>query len=150
MEDNDIVEETHVPERRLTLKQQRFVVFYLGEAAGNGLKAARMAGYGGNDKTLYSIAAENLRKPAISEKIPNVRLKEPEITVTREHVQDFWMRMMKEAPRAGDKLKASELLARSMAMFVERRIITQTNTVVSEMTDVDLERIVAKSLGEKE
>ena len=51
-------------ERKLTLKQQRFVNYYVGECAGNATQAAIKAGY--SQDTAYSIAEENLRKPEIS------------------------------------------------------------------------------------
>lgn len=48
-------------ERRLTIKQTRFVEFY----DGNGYKAAKAAGYKGNYGTLRAIASENLTKPNV-------------------------------------------------------------------------------------
>jgi len=47
----------------LTTKQQQFVLHYLTDAKFNGAKAARLAGY--SEDSAYSIATENLRKPAI-------------------------------------------------------------------------------------
>jgi hypothetical protein len=52
--------------RLLTHKQELFIEYYLGEAHGNATEAARIAGYQGNDNTLASVGAENLRKPAIA------------------------------------------------------------------------------------
>jgi hypothetical protein len=50
----------------LTFKQRRFCEVYVSEAAGNGVKAARLAGYSdSNDNVLHATAAENLRKPTI-------------------------------------------------------------------------------------
>jgi len=53
----------------LTLKQSLFIEAYLGECAGNGVAAARSAGYAGNDNTLHVVAHENLRKPAIAARV---------------------------------------------------------------------------------
>ena len=53
----------------LTLKQSLFIEAYLGECAGNGVAAARSAGYAGNDNTLHAVAHENLRKPAIAARV---------------------------------------------------------------------------------
>ena len=51
---------------RLTPKQAAFIKWYVSAKVNmNGTQAAREAGYKGNDNTLASIAAENLRKPAI-------------------------------------------------------------------------------------
>jgi phage terminase small subunit len=49
----------------LTYKQRRFVEAYLGEARGNGTRAAEIAGYAGNRDTLKAMASENLAKPYI-------------------------------------------------------------------------------------
>jgi hypothetical protein len=51
--------------RPLTLKQRLFVDFYLGAAKGNGVEAAKRAGYRGSPNTLHAVAVENLRKPTI-------------------------------------------------------------------------------------
>jgi phage terminase small subunit len=58
---------------RLTLKQRRFCLAFVGEAAGNGTEAARVAGYKGNDVTLAAVAYENLRKPQIMDLIASLR-----------------------------------------------------------------------------
>jgi len=49
--------------RKLSLKQQRFIDTYVGEAKGNATEAALKAGY--SPKTAYSIGNENLKKPEI-------------------------------------------------------------------------------------
>jgi phage terminase small subunit len=50
----------------LTLKQRRFCEFYVSDAAGNGKKAARLAGYrDDNEHCLEAQATENLRKPNV-------------------------------------------------------------------------------------
>lgn len=51
-------------DRKLTLKQTRFIKFYF-ECDGNGTEAARQAHYKGNAYTLSAVAAENLTKPLI-------------------------------------------------------------------------------------
>ncbi len=53
-------------EDNLTPKQQAFVHAYQGEAKGNGVQAARIAGYNGTDETLRAIASQNLTKPVIA------------------------------------------------------------------------------------
>jgi hypothetical protein len=47
----------------LTARQQAFVTAFVGEAAGNATRAARVAGY--SEKMARVIGAENLTKPAI-------------------------------------------------------------------------------------
>jgi phage terminase small subunit len=49
----------------LTLKERRFVEAYLGEAAGNGTRAAKLAGYRGGPAVLAQIAYARLRKREI-------------------------------------------------------------------------------------
>ncbi len=53
--------------RRATLKQVRFAAAYVDPqgAAGNGVAAARAAGYQGSARTLAVTASMNLRKPAV-------------------------------------------------------------------------------------
>jgi len=59
--------------QKLTLKQRKFCLAYVGEANGNGVEAARIAGYKGNDVTLAAVAYENLRKPQIVQHIAELR-----------------------------------------------------------------------------
>lgn len=49
--------------QEFTALQRAFIDFYILEK--NGTKAARLAGYKGNDATLAAVAYENLRKPQI-------------------------------------------------------------------------------------
>ncbi len=59
--------------RNLTLKQRKFGLAFVGEANGNGVESARLAGYRGNDVTLAAVAHENLRKPQIASFIEQLR-----------------------------------------------------------------------------
>lgn len=61
-------------EKKLTLKQQRFVKEYI--KTGNGTQSAIKAGY--SKHTANEIAAENLAKPSIKLKIEKVMSKEAE------------------------------------------------------------------------
>jgi len=54
-------------ERRLTLKQRRFVAYLLGPANGNQTAAARMAGYRGDDRQLAVQGSVNMRNLQIQE-----------------------------------------------------------------------------------
>ena len=56
-------------ERKLTLKQQRFVNYYVGECNGNATQAAIKAGYSGDDVVIRKTASDNLTKPHIVEAI---------------------------------------------------------------------------------
>ena len=97
----------------LTARQKRFAELYAEKL--NGTQAAIEAGY--SEKTAYSIASENLRKPEIRERIRacmRARAAEPEevtafqTAVMRGEVKDAFGL---DAPLA-DRLRASELLAR--------------------------------------
>lgn len=110
----------------LTPKQQAFVDSY----TGNGTAAARAAGYAGNDATLAQVASENLKKPEVLAAI-QVRNQVPAqvraavaqagAVLTRAERQAFWSRVVAdERAKLTDRLKASELLGRSEADFVER------------------------------
>lgn len=104
----------------LNARQRAFVEAY----CGNATEAALQAGY--SPKTAAFIGAENLKKPKIA-----AALKEREdkrlasLIATREERQRFWTSMMRDEDRKeADRLKASELLAKSEGDFLERREIT--------------------------
>lgn len=59
--------------RRLTLRMRNFGLAFVGGANGNGVEAARIAKYRGNDATLRAIASENLTKPNIIAFIAELR-----------------------------------------------------------------------------
>jgi phage terminase small subunit len=107
----------------LNARQRAFVEAY----CGNATEAALQAGY--SPKTAAFIGAENLKKPKIA-----AALKEREdkrlasLIATREERQRFWTSMMRDEDRKEvDRLKASELLAKSEGDFLERREITGPN-----------------------
>lgn len=110
----------------LTPKQQKFVDAY----TGNGTAAARAAGYAGNDATLAQVASENLRKPEVLAAIQARNQVPAQVReavaqaghiATRAERQALWTRVMfDEKARLADRLKASELLGKSEADFVER------------------------------
>ncbi len=68
--------------KKLTAKQQLFVVFFLDTL--NATEAARKSGYKGNDATLAAVGYENLRKPhirkAIREGMADLAIPEEELT----------------------------------------------------------------------
>lgn len=119
---------------KFTVKQQRFIDAY----EGNATEAARKAGY--SKKTAEAIGHENLRKPYIAEAIAKREEKRGNKAIaTREERQKFWtkvlngefaetVKIIKDGeyttdeipPKMSDRLKASELLGRSEADFVDR------------------------------
>lgn len=59
-------------EQRLTLKQQRFINAYLGEAKGNATQAARLAGYSGDDHALRVQGARTLANASVRAHVDEV------------------------------------------------------------------------------
>jgi len=100
----------------MTPKQKRFIECYSGNAA----EAARLAGY--SEKTACSIGERLLRNVDIREAI-QLREKErlSEAIASREERQTFWSAIMRDSEeKTADRLKASELLAKSCGDFLER------------------------------
>lgn len=100
---------------KLTAKQKKFVEAY----CGNATDAARQAGY----KQPEAIGFENLRKPQIKAAIEtrDAGSKKKRIA-SREDRQNFWSQTMDDPELdLKDRLRASELLGKSNADFIERR-----------------------------
>ena len=112
--------------QKLTVKQQRFVDFY----DGNATDAARKAGYKGNANTLGQVGDENLKKPKIARAIQKREQKRTKGPIaTREERQKFWTDTMRnKIPGIDidikDRSKASELMGRSEADFTDKKIIS--------------------------
>lgn len=107
----------------LTEKQKKFAERYAANG-GNATEAAEFAGYSIPKEQGY----ENLTKPHIADYIRT--LAEPARTeriLSAAEIQQFWTRVvlgLEEDMKSSDRLKASELLAKSTLMFVERHQIT--------------------------
>lgn len=104
----------------LTPRQRKFAEMY----AGNGTQAAREAGYHGDDNTLAQTARELLRNPQVAKVVRDREAKEirPHVA-TRHERQEFWTKVMQGLDGEADlrdRLKASELLGKSEADFVDR------------------------------
>ena len=101
----------------LTLKQERFINAYLGEAAGNGVQAARLAGYSGNDNVLHVTASRLLQQPTIRTRVQETRR---DLGITRERIMRGLLRVA-EDDRANNGIaavKAYQLLgAEEHGMF---------------------------------
>jgi len=89
-------------ERKLQLKQQKFVDAYLGEANGNATEAARLAGYAGNDNTLRVVGHQNLTNPNIRAEIARILAAN---CLSREEILS---RLTDQALGVGEFLKADE------------------------------------------
>ena len=111
---------------KLTNKQYRFVECYMGEAEGVAVRACEMAGYTGNKQTLYAQGSQNIRHPMICQAIQLIREADPRIA-TRNERQRWWTKVM-EGDEIGmrdaqSRVRASELLGKTQADFVERHQI---------------------------
>ncbi len=111
----------------LTPKQQAFVDHY----AGNGVEAARAAGYTGSDGALATSASRLLRHAGVAEALARrnevVQQARRQAAVqggriaNRVERQAFWTQVMDDTKaEMGARLKASELLGKSEADFTEK------------------------------
>lgn len=102
--------------KKLTAKQRRFVDAY----DGNATAAALAAGY--SARTAQRMGSENLSKPLIATAIrARERARTSPLIATREERQSFWTATMRdESAEMRDRLKASELLGKSEADFIDK------------------------------
>ena len=114
----------------LTERERRFVDRFM--ATGNATQAAIAGGY--SKRTASQIGYRLLRKVQIQRGIAERTQNDP-VVWTREERQRFWTAVASGAGRYGDlpirdRLKASELLGRSQADFVERHQVDSGPTLV--------------------
>ena len=100
----------------LTTKQKRFIECF----DGNATEAARQAGY--SPRTVRTVGCENMTKPDI---VAAIREREEKrvnsLILSREERQIFWSNVVRDPDEdMKNRLKASELLGRSEADFMER------------------------------
>ena len=118
----------------LSERERRFVEAYMGQAAGNGTEAARLAGYKGNDNVCHVQAARLLRKATVRAAIDARVAADPQI-MDRTARQRLWSEVTQgrgpyaDAPLR-DRLRASELLGKSQGDFIERHEVSGTLTLV--------------------
>lgn len=107
----------------LTPRQKRFVEAY----DGNATAAAIAAGY--SPKTARLQGHKNITKDNILEAIQSRENKRMESTImTREQRQMFWTMIARDtSQKTTDRLRASELLAKSEGDFIERKELTGAN-----------------------
>lgn len=122
-------------ERKLTTKQRRFIEFY----DGNATDAARKAGYKGSDHTLSAIGNQNLRKPYIAAVLAaREKEKTTKHIATREERQAFWTKVANDPEEdMKNRLRASELLGKSQADFIEKRKVETTISFDQILSEID-------------
>lgn len=139
---------------KLTTKQNKFIEIY----DGNGTRAARLAGYKGNDNVLGVTANELLRNPKIAQAIKarETKVIKP-LIANREQRQEFWTEVMKDQELdMGLRLKASELLGKSEADFLLKHEHSGPDGKpievrdVTKLTDEELDLELAKMLLKNE
>lgn len=108
-------------DRPLSERERRFVEAYLLDPS-NQTAAAKAAGYKGNGDALAVQASRLLRRPKVQQGIAErVKASETANIATRIQRQEFWTTAMWDAELPFmARLKASELLGKSQADFIER------------------------------
>lgn len=130
----------------LTMRQRLFVLYFCGEARSCATKAARMAGYTGDDHTLASTGYRLLRVPpvmaGIAERFTALSMTQAEVTMQLTGVGRMTLAEAAQEIKAasngqpaivkldlGPKVKALEVLARTYGMIVEKHRTEQTGEV---------------------
>ena len=94
-------------------RQRKFVEAYM--KTGNALESARLAGY----KSPHPTGARLLQKATIKKAIEERVESDPAVWGRKELIR-FWTEMAQSADGDNNRLKASELLAKAEAMFVQK------------------------------
>ncbi len=109
---------------KLTEKQKKFIDYYI--QTGNATESCRLAGYKGNN--LDRLGYENLRKLEIFIK-PRINELDLKRTASLEDIFKFWtITMNNDDIKTNDRLKASELLAKSQGAFIEKVEVKEIDT----------------------
>lgn len=131
------------PEQRpLTLKQMAFCTWYVSaEVNGNGVEAARRAGYRGTDATLAVVANENIRKPNLKNEIDRrmeKALSGAHVTVenTLRKLDVVYAKAL-EHGKYGPAVRAAELQGKYLKMFTDRIEHLQ------DVEDMSLDQLIA-------
>lgn len=107
----------------LNARQRAFVEAYCGNATEAAIAAGYSAKYAGRnaDKLLKNTKVQKELKERENKRLAS-------LIATREERQRFWTTLMRDEDRKEvDRLKASELLAKSEGDFLERRELTGPN-----------------------
>ena len=118
---------------KLTAKQRAWIDYY--KQGKTATEAARLAGYKGNNH--HTIGAQNLAK--LSKYISDRdELLDRARVADMAEINAFWTDTMRnDKADIKDRLKASELRARSIGAFIERREIVGAQTITVKLLDDD-------------
>lgn len=130
---------------KLTPKRRAFVEAYTGEARGNALEAARMAGY----KAPHPEGARLLQNATVAAAIREATVQvRQEAIATREERQTMLTRVMLgieldrgDEPAMRDRLRALELLGKMQGDFIERVEANVTTRRLPETREEALRRL---------
>jgi phage terminase small subunit len=120
--------------KNLTLKQEKFVHAYLGEARGNATQAARLAGYSGNDNTLRSLGAQNLAKRAIKEAVETAQRRDrtrPKRMTNEEALEELRKLALDPELKVRDRIAALNLLLKAGGAFVAQVEVRSLDAMTS-------------------
>lgn len=125
-------------EKKLTLKQQRFIKEYI--KTGNGAAAARKAGY--SEHCAREIAVENLSKPIIKEKIESAMSDVAnEIGLTAKKVLSVLNKTLdlEDTKLLGHVLRAVELAGKHLKLFhdTEVDVKLQHQEVIKQLEELE-------------
>lgn len=101
----------------MNLKRKLFCQYYAGECAGNGEKAAILAGY--NKHSARSTAYKLLQNAEINAYLTKLSEEiKAENVASIEEIQSFWTGILRdETEPTKNRIRASELLAKCKGMF---------------------------------
>ena len=118
---------------KLTAKQRAWIDYY--KQGNTATEAARLAGYKGDNH--HTIGAQTLAK--LSKYISDRdELLDRDRVADMAEINAFWSDTMRDdTADIKDRLKASELRARSIGAFIERREIVGAQTITVKLLDDD-------------
>lgn len=118
---------------KLTAKQRAWIDYY--KQGKTAAEAARLAGYRGNNSDV--IGSQNLLKLGKYVADRDELLDRARVADMAE-INEFWSDTMRDnTADIKDRLKASELRARSIGAFIERREIVGAQTITVKLLDDD-------------
>ena len=118
---------------KLTAKQRAWIDYY--KQGKTAAEAARLAGYRGNNSDV--IGSQNLVKLGKYVADRDELLDRARVADMAE-INEFWSDTMRDnTADIKDRLKASELRARSIGAFIERREIVGAQTITGKLLDDD-------------
>lgn len=131
---------------RLSLKQKEFIEHYLGDAKGIAYKAAQMAGYAGDRKTLAPLASRLLQHPTIA---ACVRARVREVMSEQETITQLASVIRKETSEIGlnARVKAIELMMRYHGVLVDK--LEHSGTVQQQVKQIVVSYAVTQTQTEE-